>query len=171
MLLFGSLTFLLVSALLVVRLFISPPASHPSAADAVVALTGGQPEVDAALQLMQRQVAPVLVLGKPGGQMGELAQRLCTERQQFEVVCPSPQGDRLRGDARAVGQLADQRGWRKLAMVAPTAEISRARLLVSRCTQAKVLPVVSAGSDNHRFAQVRDEIGPYVRALVLDRSC
>jgi hypothetical protein len=167
----SALAFLLVATLLIARLFVSPPSSHPAAADAVVAMTAGQHEVTTALQLVQKQVAPVLVLGSEGNQTGELAHRLCSEPQSFEVVCSAAQGDRLRSDARTVGRLADQRGWRKVAMVAPTAEVSRARLLISRCTRAKVLPVASAAAASHRFEQVRDEIGPYLRALAFDRSC
>lgn len=117
------------------RLFIWPAVARPTRADAVVVLGGGQRERMArALELMEAGVAPTLVhVGQP---TEPVAYEMCrnSSTQRFEVVClrPTPV-DNTRTGARAVARIAEQRGWKRLAVVTTTYHVTRSRVLFDRC--------------------------------------
>ena len=67
--------------------------------------------------------------------------------------------------------MATERGWGQLALVDLPEELSRARLLIERCTSAQVLPVMVSTPVSQRLERLGIEAADYFRALVLDRSC
>jgi hypothetical protein len=159
------------------RLFVVPRAAVPQHADAVVTLAGDEAQVTKALELMNQQVAPVLVVSGGADPARTLAYRLCTQPQPFEVLCPAPDGGgtpptvRDQAEAQLVGRTATERGWGQLALVDLPEQLSRARLLVERCTTAQVLPVMVETPVGQRLEHLGVEAADYLRALFLDRSC
>src|SRR4051812_31216449 len=77
------------------KLFLWPASHRPTAADAVVVLSGDFGDrLTKALQLMRAGVAPTLVIdGEPD--YARMAQ-LCTGDEPFEVVCLRPEPDSTR---------------------------------------------------------------------------
>ena len=85
--------------------------AHP--ADALAVFAGGRGErLSTALGLLQQQVAAVLVISNGRDVRWQAANQLCASRQRFEMLCPQPDPDTTRGEARMVRDLAAQRGWR-----------------------------------------------------------
>ena len=110
-----------------VRLFVRPPSSTPAHADAVVVLAGGNGErLDHALDLMRDGVASTLVASTGPN-------RLCGNRYEFAVICFLPDPDDTRGEAEAIGRLADEHGWDHIVLVTSDYHATRARILVERC--------------------------------------
>lgn len=117
---------------------IRPQLDEPTSADAVVVLSGDHGErLKAAMELMEQDVAPTLVLvGAPDFAEADV---LCRDVQDYEVVCLRPEPDpNTRGQARAVTALANTRAWRSIAVVTSIQHVTRARLLFDRCFQGDV---------------------------------
>ncbi len=122
------------------RLFVWPASSTPAHADAVVVLAGGDGErLDKGLELVRAGVAPVLVVSTG-------PDKLCRNQYEFEVVCFLPHPDDTRGEAEAIGRIAEQEGWHHLVVVTSDYHVTRTRLLVERCFPG-TLDVSAAGSD------------------------
>ena len=123
-----------VVALVVVnlQLFVYPASSTPAHADAVVVLAGGDGErLDRGLDLVRTGVAPTLVASTG-------PERLCNNRYEFEVICFLPDPDDTRGEAEAIGRLADEQGWDHIVLVTSDYHATRARILVERCFDGRV---------------------------------
>ena len=162
-----------VVALLVTRLFFVPASDEPTTADAVVVFDGAAAgPLTGALALMNRQVAPVLVL--PGGLDAgwPAANRLCGGATPFEVLCPAANAGSERAVARLTGQLVEQRGWHRVVIVTPTQSLSRATLLTKRCTPAELVRVGAGGPGGAGNAALQGagEALRYLDALVT-RGC
>jgi uncharacterized SAM-binding protein YcdF (DUF218 family) len=122
------------------RLFVFPPSSTPPHADAVVVLAGGGGErLDRGLELVHKGVASNLVVST-GPDV------LCGTRHEFAVYCFVPNPDDTRGEAEAVGRIAQREGWHHLVLVTSDYHATRARLLLSRCFSGS-LDVSAARSD------------------------
>lgn len=201
MLVLGAVLVLVVLGFAVARLFVVPVSGDPGQADAVVALDDDEAHVTRALELMNQQVAPVLLVSGGQDPSRALSYRLCTQPQPFEVLCPSvPDGTarpatadgatgggsgegasgarsvasptiRDQAQAQAVGRIATERGWTRMALVGLPEQLSKARLLVERCTTADVAPVMVDNPVSERLEHLGGEAADYLRALFLDRSC
>jgi uncharacterized SAM-binding protein YcdF (DUF218 family) len=122
------------------RLFIWPASSTPEHADAVVVLAGGSGErLDRGLELIERGVASNLVVSTG-------PDALCGARHDFAVYCFLPDPDDTRGEAEAVGRIAEREGWDHLVLVTSDYHATRARLLLERCFPG-TLDVSAAHSD------------------------
>lgn len=136
-----------VAAALTLRWFVFPPTvdvDEVGEADAVVMFVGGRGErLDTAHALMDRGVAPVLVI--PNGRAPEWpeANVLCRGDAPFQVLCPDPQPDTTRGEARAIADLAASHGWSKLVAVTSTYHVHRASLLLDRCHDGTITMVAA----------------------------
>jgi uncharacterized SAM-binding protein YcdF (DUF218 family) len=142
----------------------------PRRADAVVALYGGGGErLASARRLVERGIAPVLVVSH-----GAAATDLCGQKDPYEIVCFDPEPDRTQGEARAVADLARERGWRSIVVVTSDYHAVRARMLFRRCLDGRV-EVVGARPDSlgglPDVGQVVHEWVGYGAALVVDRGC
>jgi uncharacterized SAM-binding protein YcdF (DUF218 family) len=146
--------------------------AHP--ADALVVFAGGRGErLSKAVSLLQQGVAPVLVISNGRDARWQAANRLCASRQAFEVLCPQPEPDTTRGEARMVGDLAARRGWRSLVVVTSTYHARRTQLLLGRCFDGQ-LQVVAAAPRVQWFrtwARANVELAGLVRALVTAPDC
>lgn len=112
-----------------------------SRVDAVVALGGLTASADHARLLVERGAAPVLVLSNPYPPgRAPTVERACRGGQTgHRVICFEPRPSTTRGEAREIRALALAHGWDRVAVVAPTFHVSRARLLVQRCYSGTLL--------------------------------
>jgi len=152
-------------------LFVWPSSDEPRPAAAVVVLDGGDGErLEEALDLMRLGVAPTLVLygGREDGTARE--GRLCREDGAFAVLCPRAEPD-AHAEARALGDLSSERGWRSLVVVTSTYGVSRARLLVDGCVAARVDVVGSTPPAGAWARAIPREWKDYLNALLVDRGC
>jgi uncharacterized SAM-binding protein YcdF (DUF218 family) len=143
-------------------------------ADAVVVFAGGRGErLSEAERLLRRGVAPVLVISNGRDARWPAANRLCASHQRFEVLCPRPEPDSTRGEARMVRDLAARRGWRSVVLVTSTYHARRARLLLGRCFGGHVQVAAAAPSErwSRTWARANLELAGLVRALVAAPGC
>lgn len=126
-----------------------PSTVQARSADAVMVHAGREARLDGGLELVEAGVAPVLVVSAVGSgyDRGNVAvDALCRWEEPFEVLCPVPEPSSTIGEARAFGRLAEQHGWETVAVVTSRGHLTRARLAVSQCTDAEVLPVAADSS-------------------------
>jgi uncharacterized SAM-binding protein YcdF (DUF218 family) len=128
--------------------FVTPrtdPVPSGEPADAVIAL-GGMPESGAsAVALYTEGKARHLVLSNPYGRAHNVVTRTCAEAARGHaemagvgtggprVTCFDPSPSTTRGEAREIARLAQDNGWRRVIVIAPTFHISRARMIIERC--------------------------------------
>ena len=124
------------------KLFVWPsPAGVPKHADAVFVVAGGGGDrLSRALSLMNRGVAPVLVL--PGGSAGgsrpswPAANEQCSTAQRYLVLGCTDAAGSLRDQARLARDLANQHHWGLVLVVTSRSDLTRARLDFDRCLGA-----------------------------------
>jgi uncharacterized SAM-binding protein YcdF (DUF218 family) len=163
----------LVLALATARLFVWPPSAHPRHVDAVVVLSGDFGDrMPAALALMRRGVAPVLVhAGTPDS---AFVDDLCRDgAPTYEVICLRPHPDSTIDEARAIGDLGRQRRWRSIAVVTSSYHVARASISFRRCFDGNVAMVATAPRLGRRH-HLRDVPGAWLRVVyltVVSRGC
>jgi len=166
------LVFNLVALGLTARFFLWPQSDQPRRVDAVVVLSG---DYGGRLPEGRRLIAtsPDAVLVHAGTPDGPGAKELCAGGSPLKVICLQPEPDSTRAEARAVGQLAKQRGWHTIAVVTSTYHTTRAALLFRRCFQGQVhmVAIVDHISPSLRLRQVVHEWEGSLYALVVARSC
>lgn len=141
------------------------PVAH---ADAVVVLFGGRARLPAGVALVERGVAPLLVVSE-GGDPGWRAPGLCS-RRDIEVLCAAPGEESTRGEARLIARLARERGWRSIVVVSSRFHLFRARILIGRCFHGTV-SMVGVSSPGLRLPwEIANEWGKLARAGIL-RGC
>ena len=121
--------------------------------DAVVVHAGQADRVVHALDLMNQGAAPTLVFmyGERDSRRGSL----CGQRHPFEVLCPEPEPVTTIGEAREVGRLVDERGWKSIVTVTSDYHLRRATYLDGKCSNAEVIASGSGhGVDLRRWARL-----------------
>jgi uncharacterized SAM-binding protein YcdF (DUF218 family) len=154
------------------RLLLWPETDLPARADAVVVLAGGQGErLTKALELIHADTAPTLVITNGDDPKWAEANRLCRGASSFEVICFRPDPDNTRGEARALGSLAERRGWQSLVVVTSTYHVTRARLLLRRCYAGKTsfVGAPSSAGTFRTFLNLSREWAGLARSLI--RGC
>jgi uncharacterized SAM-binding protein YcdF (DUF218 family) len=123
--------------------------------------------------LLQQQVAPVLVISNGRDARWQAANQLCASRQRFEVLCPQPDPDTTRGEARMVRDLAARRGWRSVVVVTSTYHARRAQLLLRRCFDGQLQIVAAPPHEQwlRTWARANVELAALLRALVTASDC
>lgn len=151
-----------------VALFVVREDDPVARADAVVVLFGNRQRLPVGVELVERGVAPVLVVSE-GRDPAWRSPGLC-DRRDIRVLCPVTGEKSTRGEARLVGQLARERGWGSLVVVTSRFHLFRARLLVERCHGGR-LALVGAPQPRLRLPlQVVLEWAKLARAGLL-RGC
>ena len=155
------------------RLFLFPDQDSPRSADAVVVLAGGnKPRLGKALELMRENVAPVLVISDGLDPGWPEANRLCRDGGPgFRVVCFRPDPYNTRGEAEAVGRMARNRHWQKVAVVTSTFHVTRARMLFDRCVDGEVDMVAAPYAKKRTPKYVLSEWVKLTYAVTLGRDC
>lgn len=157
-----------------IRVVFLPAEDEPGRADAVVVLAGSKHErLDRGLELMSDGVSQTLVISDGLDPRQPRANRLCRQGRGdgFRVLCFTPDPDSTRGEARAVGELSDMLGWRRVLLVTSTFHVTRARMLFDRCLEADVDAV---GAPYPRTAIPLAVTGEWVKlalSLTVTRDC
>jgi uncharacterized SAM-binding protein YcdF (DUF218 family) len=134
----------LVWLLLAYVLFYDPPlGTADNDVDAVVVLAGAASERLAVGEtLVEEGTADELVLSSTGLPGNAATEALCAE-EEAEVMCFTPDPLTTRGEARAIADLARERGWDSIIVVTSTYHVTRASSNISHCSKASVTMVAS----------------------------
>lgn len=166
--------FVIVSLIVIGRLFVWPSSSSPGEVDAVVVLSGGEGErVAKGLDLMEAETADTLVISTGNRQSRGWRTKgpVCRNGggDDFTVIClESARGDTA-GEAEAISALARERGWTTMALVTSDYHLYRARLRFDRCFDGTVVPV--AADARPALDSIVHEVLGTVEAYVLERGC
>ena len=130
----------LVAALAVasVPLFILYDDDEVTRADAVMVLAGEKRRLPVGLELVERGVAPLLVISDGLDPRWTQANRLCRFGDPAKIVCVRPDPYSTRGEARLAARLARERGWDSLVVVTSRFHLFRARVRFERCFDGKL---------------------------------
>ena len=110
-------------------------------ADAVVVLAGGRSRLPEALALVRDGAAPVLVVSEDPSGKDAARDSVCAggKVEGAKLVCRAANPFSTRGEARLVAQLAEERGWNRIAIVTSRYHLFRAERLFERCTDAQLV--------------------------------
>lgn len=157
------------------RLLVWPPTDEVSAtpADAVVVLAGSGARLATGQTLAEQGVAPVLVVSDGGEAHWPAIERVCRAPADYAVRCLTPDPATTRGEARAVGDLADLHGLDRLVVVTSAYHLARADLWLRRCTDAEIRRVATDQPLSQRLSPARlvHEWAGLARAWLLERAC
>lgn len=157
---------------LALRLWVFPQVDEPGTADAVIVLGGGGARERFGLDLIADRVAPTLVFFTPFvADVGYYGVRSCNGRpdqlaDDIELECFIPDPRTTRGEVRRISQLAEERGWEEIVVVASTDQITRARMLLARCWDGGEARFTGPDHDDPWWARVAYEAGATVKALL-----
>jgi uncharacterized SAM-binding protein YcdF (DUF218 family) len=137
----------------------------------VVVLGGGGGErLDEGLRLVEKGVAPVLVISDGNRKGWKQANRLCAGAAEFEVVCFTPDPSRTQGEAEGAARLARKNGWKRIAVVTSDYHAVRAGWLFDRCFAYDV-PVVGAENGTPGPGTIVHEWLAYAHGFLIERDC
>ena len=125
-------------AVVSVPLFILYDDDRVATADAVIVLAGEKRRLSIALELVERGVAPVLVISDGIDPRWTQANQLCRLGDPARIVCLRPEPYSTRGEARLAARLARERGWDSLVVVTSRFHLFRARTLFERCFDGRL---------------------------------
>jgi uncharacterized SAM-binding protein YcdF (DUF218 family) len=121
-----------------VPLFILYDDDQVAKADAVIVLRGEKQRLPVALELVERGVAPVLMISDGLNPRWTRANRLCRYGDPERVVCLRPEPYSTRGEARLAARVARERGWDALVVVSSRFHLFRAHRLFERCFDGRL---------------------------------
>jgi len=149
-----------------VYLFVLPHDDKPVRADAIVVLAGAKQRLPVGERLFRHGYAPVLVvsLSKPESQ---LQQDECARG----ALCFHADPYSTRGEARAIGRVAAQRGWKRIDVVTSKFHDFRAKLLIRRCYHGDVHMIGAPQSATHLPIDIVKESAKLAYQVVVARSC
>jgi hypothetical protein len=98
---------------------------------------------------------------------------ICEDRHSFEVVCFRASPFTTRGEARELGRIAQEHGWKSLIVVTSSYHVTRARMLLRRCFQGRIEMVAAnpGASIAEDIGSIAHEWGGLVYGLALERDC
>jgi uncharacterized SAM-binding protein YcdF (DUF218 family) len=125
------------------ELFIDPHIDPVRRSDAVVVIAGGPLRLKKGIELVERGIAPLLIVSNPHGTWAykEEAPHLCDQRgrkRSYEVVCFDPSPESTQGEARFVQQIAAARHLRSIVLVTSYFHVTRARIEMRRCYHGRL---------------------------------
>lgn len=155
-----------------VRLFIWPDLPPlPSTVDAIVELGGpesaGRDAV--ALRLAAEHRAPYLVQSTTEAEDG--ADDCLPTVAGVTILCFHPTPNTTRGEARAIGELAEQYGWTSIIIITTRDHAWRASLRVARCFDGAIYVSPSPLSIAGWIHGVPYQMLATVKAMTYERSC
>ena len=160
--------FVLLAAVVEMRLYVVPHSDPRASSDAVVVLGGHSYDarVHSGYALVRKYPGAVLVVSVP-------STRPCPPKPKgaTQVICFRPDPNTTQGEAEATAKLAKQYGWKSMTIVTTGDQIWRARLRFSRCWSGTLLMVRAPSSLLRRLKTVPYETAATVKAEVLQRSC
>ncbi|HUZ80605.1 MAG TPA: YdcF family protein [Gaiellaceae bacterium] len=159
-------------------LFVWPQANTvaPTHADAVVVLSGGRnSRLDPALKLVERGLAPILVISSPfKDPRWTTAHRLCRGQDghlPFKVICFEAVPYSTRGEAETVTRLARHDGWKRIVVVTSMYHVTRARMLFRRCYHGDLSMVGTSAPLLSLPEEWAFETGKLIVQTLFERGC
>ncbi len=163
--LYGFIAFLLLFVAATVKLFLMPARDAPRKVDAVVVLGGDGSRLTKGLQLIQQGYAKTLVVSVP-------AEPCPAPIKGIRLICFEPHPFTTQGEAREIKALVAKNGWKSVMVVSTTAQDTRARIRIKRCTDVDVAYVTTASSSGPRLVfDVVYEWAALGKALIFQRGC
>lgn len=152
-----------------------PRTEEPAPSDALLVL--GPPDTQrmaTAQELMERGIAPVLVIATPDAQPDDPPAMVqyyedkdfCTPRTDYEVICFKPNPSTTQGEAMKLRDLAAERGWDTVTAVTFKQHVPRARMILERCYHGEL----RMAATDYQFTPLRTlrqyvyQSGGYVKA-------
>jgi hypothetical protein len=162
----------IVFVVLTVVLFVKPDLNAPERVDAVVVLGGPNNNVPhEGVRLVEQGYAPTVAFSLAPGVpcVGAAVKQVDPAAR---TICFYAEPQSTQGEARSIKRLAAIHGWKRIIVVMPIPQASRARLRIGRCYSGQVLEV---GVEPEGFWDwVRGiiyEWGAEFKALVLQPTC
>jgi uncharacterized SAM-binding protein YcdF (DUF218 family) len=117
-------------------LFVWPPQPAMHARyDAIVVLSGDHGDrFTLGRRFAVAHKAPVLVVLRPEDGPSAVTRPLCGQRRPFAVLCVDPPIVSTNGDIASTDELARREGWRRVLVVTSRFHVTRARLILDRCS-------------------------------------
>ncbi|MHA7221496.1 YdcF family protein [Arthrobacter sp. RHLT1-20] len=128
------------------QLFVNVDPLSVHRTDAVIMLGGSAAERLPVAQQIQRDYnIPVLVLSHTDTPGNKAADSACNSAAfpSAQLLCFRPDEYDTRGEARAIGRIAEANGWKSVTVVTSSYHVSRAQRLMEQCTTADVQMVNS----------------------------
>lgn len=149
---------------------VAPKYDKPSHVDAILVLgpadTDGR--LDEAVALYQQGYADNVVVSatSPG------IWRFCVQHASPDLTCFAPDPSTTQGEAREIGRLSSEHGWKSIIVITSKYHISRARMIVKRCMNGNVLMVPARDDPSiaEDIYQYFYQTGAYLKAF-LKRGC
>lgn len=126
--------------------YVRPQVDAPRPADAILVLggTASAPRYLLGLELARQGLAPQVVLSNPYRPADPVLDGLCAQRQTgFTLECFAPNPTTTLGEGRELRRLANERGWRTVIVVTSTSHVSRARYIIGKCFDGKLVMVAT----------------------------
>jgi hypothetical protein len=155
---------------LTLRLFVFPDLNAPEASNAIAVLGGASPAPPLeGVALAREGYARNLVISLNPSQQCETFVHLVP---RAKVLCFRPDPATTQGEGREIGRLADEHHWRRVIVVMPTTQATRARLRIGRCYPGQVLEVGVPPQGLWGWTKgVLYEWGALIKALLLQPTC
>ena len=131
-------------------LFVRHDGDVPVRADAVVVLAGADERLPVGLDLVRRGYAPILLVSR-NHDPSPLEQHVCTGAAAVIAVCESADPYSTRGEAELIARVAEERGWRTVDVVTSRFHVLRAKRMIERCWQGRVVVVAAPNPGWPRF--------------------
>jgi uncharacterized SAM-binding protein YcdF (DUF218 family) len=121
---------------------VDPTINRPRHADAVVVLGGATSDgrLGKALKLIYHGYSSTLMISAPQN-IGYVKQVCSTPIPKVTIICFDPSPATTQGEAREIRTQAQQRGWQTIMVVTSTYHISRARMIIHRCYDGRLVMV------------------------------
>ncbi|MGI5242952.1 hypothetical protein [Dactylosporangium sp. CA-139066] len=155
----------------IARLFVWPDLPPlPARADAVVELGGPGERRPVALDLVRQGRAPLAAISVS---VDEVDTTWCYKGRldNVPVTCFHPDPYTTRGEARAIADMARERGWRSVILVTTPDQASRAILRLSRCYDGQIFVATAPLPWRQWPAQIAYQSGATVKAYTAETSC
>ena len=151
-------------------LFVYPDLNTPERSDAIVVLGGhGLPAVDKGEQLAREGYAPTIAFSL---QPWVPCEPWRVAIPHVRVLCFRADPQSTQGEARSIAHLAARYDWKRIIVVLPTTQASRARLRIGRCYPGQILEVgFSPQGISEWLYQFAYEWASLAKALVLQPTC
>lgn len=152
------------------RLFVWPALPPlPSRVDAIIELGGFGVRDAAALALARDHKGPVVVQSTVIEEAG--THRCLPPVPGVTILCFHPEPNTTRGEARSIGRMAQQYGWKSIAIVTTPDHAWRARLRVARCFPGEIYVSLSPLPPAYWVYAIPYQWAATVKALLFERGC
>lgn len=161
-------TLIVVFAGATARIIIWPVQGMPDHVDVIAMPAGPGARLEAAEQLAREGRAPALVVSQ--GHLG-YGGPCPAPIPKTRIFCFDPDPADTRGEAEYIAGLARRYGWRSVVLVTTREQVTRARLLLSRCYSGPIYAVTVAQPWYYWPYQIAYGWGALLKAVFVDRSC